>query len=83
MVAVSMTHPNLPDHPPATTTSETFDRLWKDKGWQLVADESAPVPAEQLKGQALEDALKDAGLPSTGTADDKRAALAAHYGQEG
>jgi hypothetical protein len=33
--------------------------------------------ASELKGRALEEALKAAGLPSTGTADEKRAALAA------
>jgi uncharacterized protein (UPF0210 family) len=32
----------------------------------------------ELKGQALEDALKERGLPSTGTADEKRARVAEH-----
>lgn len=40
-------------------------------GWQ------PDPPAATLKGQALEEALDAAGLPSTGTADEKRAALAA------
>ena len=34
-------------------------------------------PAAELKGRALEEALEVAGLPSVGTADEKRAALAA------
>jgi hypothetical protein len=34
-------------------------------------------PASALKGRALEEALAAAELPSTGTADEKRAALAA------
>jgi len=32
----------------------------------------------ELKGEALEDALKAAGLPRTGTADEKRQRLAEH-----
>ena len=31
---------------------------------------------EELKGKALDQAIEDAGLPKTGTADEKRAALA-------
>lgn len=33
-----------------------------------------------LKGKALDDALEAAGLPKTGTADEKRAVLAAQQG---
>lgn len=36
--------------------------------------------AGELKGQELKDALKAAGLPQTGSADEQRAALAAHDG---
>lgn len=32
-------------------------------------------PAEDLKGAALDEALEDAGLPKSGTADEKRARL--------
>jgi hypothetical protein len=39
------------------------------------------APAAELKGQALTDALKAAGLPLTGSADEKRAALAQHRGE--
>lgn len=38
------------------------------------------VGADALKGAALTKALTDAGLPKTGTADEKRAALAALAG---
>jgi hypothetical protein len=41
-------------------------------GWQ------PDPPAAELKGKALDDALDQAGLPKSGTADEKRAALAAH-----
>jgi hypothetical protein len=36
------------------------------------------VEAEELKGQALDDALEAAGLPKSGTADEKRRRLADH-----
>ncbi|MDR6117272.1 hypothetical protein QE370_000456 [Aeromicrobium sp. SORGH_AS981] len=35
-------------------------------------------PPEKLTGKALEQALTDRGLPITGTADEKRAAVADH-----
>jgi membrane-bound lytic murein transglycosylase B len=42
----------------------------KQRGW---------VPAQSdLKGAALDEALEKAGLPKTGTADEKRARLAEH-----
>lgn len=41
------------------------------------------VPVEDLKGAALDEALRDAGLPITGKADEKRAALAEHLANEG
>lgn len=40
-----------------------------------------PAPSD-LKGAALDDALETAGLPKTGSADEKRARLAAHQNQE-
>lgn len=43
----------------------------------LPAPAESPDPKPVLKGAALEDALTDAGLPHTGTADEKRASLAA------
>ncbi len=44
-------------------------------GWEPV-----DAPAEQLKGKALDAALTDAGLPLSGSADEKRARLAEHRG---
>ena len=49
------------------------------------ATDGTPVPgsetAAELKGQALDDALEAAGLPKSGTADEKRARLAEHRGE--
>lgn len=44
------------------------------------ADDDADTDTE-LKGQALEDALKDRGLSTSGTADEKRARVAEHDAQ--
>jgi hypothetical protein len=38
--------------------------------------EAESTPPSELKGEALAAALDDAGLPKTGTADEKRASLA-------
>jgi len=40
------------------------------------------VPAQDLKGQALDDALADAGLSKSGSADEKRARLAEHQAEQ-
>ena len=42
------------------------------------AQARAEEEVEGLKGEALDEALKAAGLPRTGTADEKRARLAEH-----
>lgn len=47
----------------------------------LDAQFEADKPADELKGQALDAALVDAGLPVEGSADEKRAALADHQAQ--
>jgi len=38
-----MRHPQLSkdDDPPAVTTDEAFDTLWKAKGWRLTDDQGA------------------------------------------
>lgn len=46
-----------------------------DKGW-TVDQAKAAEEAERLKGEALDEALKEKGLPRTGKADEKRARLA-------
>jgi hypothetical protein len=43
---------------------------------QKAAEVAAEDEAAKLKGQALDEALEKRGLPKTGTADDKRAAVA-------
>ena len=44
---------------------------------QPVDEAGQPIPTpSELKGEALAQALDDAGLPKTGTADEKRASLA-------
>lgn len=45
----------------------------------VLDSDGAPAP---LKGAALEDALKAADLPTSGSADEKRARLAAHLEAE-
>lgn len=52
--------------------AELEDR-YTDRGWEPVA--GAPAG---LKGAALDEALEAAGLPKSGTADEKRARYAEH-----
>lgn len=47
------------------------------KGWEKA--EGSPPAQNVLKGAALDAALKEAGLPTSGTADQKRARLAEHH----
>jgi hypothetical protein len=55
---------------------------FQDRGWYTPeetaewAEEQAAANAKALKGKALDDAAKDAQLPSGLSADEKRAALA-------
>ena len=53
-----------------------------DKGW-TVDQAKAADEAERLKGEALNEALKEKGLPRTGKADEKRARLAEAETTEG
>jgi hypothetical protein len=59
---------------------DVAEHLLSFPGWRYATeDEAAGFPVEapsELKGAALEAALTAAGLPKTGTADEKRAALA-------
>lgn len=48
-----------------------------DRNGRPLPDQPTP-PAPDLAGQALDDALKAAGLPRSGTADEKRQRLADH-----
>ena len=51
---------------------------FRERGWETQEDiaERAGAEAEELKGKALDEALDDAGLSKSGTADEKRARLA-------
>ena len=44
---------------------------------EVDVDDAEEAP-EDLKGESLDAALKEAGLPTTGKADEKRARLAEH-----
>lgn len=52
--------------------AELADR-YRDRGYEV---SDVVAQATQLKGQALDDALRDNGLPTSGTADEKRQRLA-------
>lgn len=51
---------------------------YEARGFERQPDATTP---ELLKGAALDQALEDAGLPKTGSADEKRARLAEHAQQ--
>ena len=67
----------VPNHP--AVIQDFRDRGWytPEESAQRAEDEAA-ARAKELKGKALDDALEAAGLPKTGTADEKRKALAEH-----
>lgn len=48
----------------------------------VAAPSVAPEDAADLKGKALADALTDAGLPTSGSADEKRARLRDHLANQ-
>jgi hypothetical protein len=65
--------------PVAITDQEKADaEAAGQPGAPLHEKEPEPVEPEDLKGQALEDALDERGLPKTGSADEKRARVAEH-----
>lgn len=81
----------LVDDRPATKVATGFGKLAQaeydqtgDDGLAVEVDrdkvDDGETPAEELKGAALDQALTDAGLPKTGTADEKRQRLADHNG---
>lgn len=48
---IRMSHPDIPDAEPATTTEEAFRTMWQPRGWEL-ADEATLV-AEGILGQPV------------------------------
>ena len=51
---------------------------YESRGWSRVE-----APADELKGKELDAALDAAGLPKSGSADEKRARLAEHQAGQG
>ncbi len=54
------------------STKEAFER----DGWVPTQNTESTPPKPRLAGEALDAALRDAGLPTTGKADEKRQRLA-------
>lgn len=62
------------------TVPVELEHKYDDLGhWSRVVTEAEAV---ELKGEALDQALKDADLPTTGSADSKRERLAEHAAQQ-
>lgn len=68
-----------PENPGVSPTSSKVDAqrmdLYKDDGDD---NSGGSTDAEELKGQALDDALEARGLSKSGTADEKRQRVADH-----
>lgn len=66
------------------TVDESLEDYYRKQGWvpeptQADLDAiAAEAEAQRLKGAALDAALEEAGLPRTGSADEKRQRLAEH-----
>lgn len=72
--------PDVEDHGPLGLSDPgSADQGVEDA--QEVAEQEAADDSTQLKGQALDDALEQAGLSKSGTADEKRARLAERQAQ--
>lgn len=65
------------EHAAAATDGTPVDDGQKAPASDTVGEPEAE-PDVELKGQALDDALEERGLPKTGTADEKRARVAEH-----
>lgn len=71
---VTMSNPKTGDV--RVVPAELEDR-YTERGWEAGTRTGAPAP-DELKGAALDEALDAAGLPKSGSADEKRARLAEH-----
>jgi len=60
---------------------EVLVGFMQDRGYSLT-EEAADDVANELKGKALDQALEDAGLPKSGTADEKRARYAEYLAEQ-
>ena len=80
---VNLHHPDqqawhrVPNHP-------VVIQDFQDRGWLTPEDSAAQAEADagQLRGQELEDALEQAGLPKSGTVKAKQERLAEHRRQQ-
>lgn len=75
-------HRSVPDVDPAFALkpAETLDETFSPQGEAAaeVAPDAPEAPAEELKGEALDEALRERGLSLSGKVDEKRARLKAH-----
>jgi hypothetical protein len=73
-MSVTMTNPSNGD---VRVVPDALEQRYADRGFEVTARSEKPAAGE-LKGKALDEALDAAGLPKTGSADEKRARLAEH-----
>ncbi|QZN86880.1 hypothetical protein [Cellulomonas sp. C5510] len=63
-MTVLINHPGLPEAPPARTTEEAFNAIWKPKGWQIAdtpQTEQTEAPAQVATEPAGKAATKKTG----------------------
>ena len=75
---MSQTPPTSPVRPSSADPAVVPEGELADRLRAAVAGTPEPEPDVELKGQALEEALDERGLPKTGSADEKRARVAEH-----
>lgn len=71
---VTMRHPKTDD---VRVIPAVLEDSYTARGWEATSRTTAKPPSV-LKGAALDEALEAAGLPKSGTADEKRARYAGH-----
>lgn len=71
---VTMRNPRTDD---VRVVPAQLEQRYADRGWETTGTSGTPAPGD-LKGAALDEALDSAGLPKSGTADEKRARYAEH-----
>lgn len=83
MATVTFRTPTNDVHVVDESLADYYERQgWvREKAPAELEAELAAEEAHELKGAALDDALKDAGLTLSGTAEEKRARLADHRSQ--
>lgn len=65
------------------TVPDELTRLYDSRpDWERADPSGDPVEEVNLKGAALDEALEDAGLPKSGSADEKRARLTEHVANQ-